>query len=128
MLLTAIGAWTAALIVIAAVLYFSNGGADFSLADIIGFGGVMIIGSGLLMLCWYLPVLLWWQRRKAPPRPLSLLIASGVLLNVPIFAALLVLMGRKMAASEAMLFMAIFLIIGAIFGGGFAWSRRSLTR
>lgn len=48
LLVTAIVAWIAALTVILGVLYFSNGGADFSVTDIAGFGGIVIIGSAIL--------------------------------------------------------------------------------
>jgi hypothetical protein len=44
-LVTAFAAWIAGLMFIAAVLYFSNGGADFSVTDIAGFGGIVIIVS-----------------------------------------------------------------------------------
>jgi hypothetical protein len=126
LLLTAIVSWLAGLLVIAGVLYFSNGGADFSVPDILGFGGLVVVGSGLVMILWYLPTLFWLRRSKAISRPWVFPLASGVLLNLPIFLALFWLIGRKMAAGEAVLFMLAFLVIGSIFGGGFLWGARCL--
>jgi hypothetical protein len=118
LLATAVVAWAVALALIALVLYFSNDGADFSLTDIVGFGGIVIIGSGLLMLAYYLPALLWLRRRTQ--NPWSFPVVNGLLLNIPIFTVFLLLAGRKMALSEASLFAFSFLAIGIVFGAGFA--------
>lgn len=126
MFLTAIVAWVSGLVLISAVLYFSNAGVDFSFIDIAGFGGIIIIGSAILLLLYYLPAMFWLRRKTS--RPLSFALAGGLVLNLPTFILFYVLIGRKMVASEAILFMLTFLIMGAIFGLGFLWSQVSLRR
>jgi len=123
---TAVVAWIAGLVLISAVLYSSNGGADFSVTDIAGFGGIIIVGSAILLLVYYLPVMFWLRRKTS--RPFSFALAGGLILNIPTFILFYILIGRKMAAAEAILFMLTFLIMGAIFGLGFLWSQVSLRR
>lgn len=123
---TALLAWVSGLVLVCAVLYSVNGGADFSFTDIAGFGGIIIIGSAILMLLCYLPAMFWL--RKKTSRPLSFVIAGGLILNLPTFILFYLLIGRKMVVSEAFLFMLTFLIMGAIFGLGFLWSQMSLRR
>ena len=124
MFVTALVAWVAGLVLVGAVLYSSNGGADFSLTDIAGFGGIIVVGSAILLLLYYLPVMFWLRRKTS--RPLSFALAGGLILNIPTFILFYLLIGRKMVASEAILFMLTFLIMGAIFGLGFLWSQLSL--
>lgn len=115
--LTAVASWIGGLSVILALLYFLNGGADFTRTDIMGFGVLFVVASTLLMLGVYLPAL-FWLRRKHQKRFVFPLF-SGVLLNLPIFILLGVLIGRKMSASEALGFMLTFLVAGLVFGLGF---------
>lgn len=120
LLLTALVAWALGLASIAAILYFSNGGADFTLTDVSGFGTLAIVVSGLLMLALYLPSLYWLKRRRSGVRPRrEFLLLTGLLCNVPVFIFLLTLVNRKMVLSEALGFIATFLIIGSVFGLGF---------
>ena len=126
MFVSATVAWVFGVVLISAVLYFSNGGADFSFIDIAGFGGIIIIGSAILLLLYYLPAMFWLRRKTS--RPLSFAVAGGLILNLPVFILFYFLIGRKMVASEAFLFMLTFLIMGAIFGLGFLWSQLSLRR
>ena len=62
--LNAFVAWLAGLVFISATLYFSNSGADFTITDIMGFGVMAIVASGMLMLLVYLPSLYWLKRRS----------------------------------------------------------------
>ncbi|HEX5703241.1 MAG TPA: hypothetical protein VFX97_08600 [Pyrinomonadaceae bacterium] len=126
MFLTALVAWVSGLVLVSAVLYSSNGGADFSFTDIAGFGGIIIIGSAILLLIYYLPAMFWLRRKTS--RPLWFALAGGLILNLPTFILFYLLIGRKMVASEAILFMLTFLIMGVIFGLGFVWSQLSLGR
>jgi hypothetical protein len=121
LILTAFAAWLFGLATIALRLYLSNGGADFTLTDVMGFGILFVIASGLLMLLIYWPALLWF-RRKTDRGRLWYPLLPGVLLNLPIFIVLSLLIGRKMAASEAVSFMAIFFVAGSVFGMGFLWA------
>lgn len=118
--LIAILAWTLGLASIAAILYFSNGGVDFTITDLTGFGVFAIVISGLLMLVLYLPSLYWLKRRRGGVSPrLDFLLLTGVLCNLPIIIFLLALINRKMSLSESLGFIATFLIIGSVFGLGF---------
>jgi hypothetical protein len=79
-----------------------------------------IVVSGLLMLVLYLPSLYWLKRRRGGVRPRrDFLLLTGLLCNVPIFIFLLFLINRKMVLTEALGFIATFLIIGSVFGLGF---------
>ena len=124
MFVTALVAWVSGLVLVSLVLYSANEGADFSFVDIAGFGGIIIIGSAILLLVYYLPAMFWLRRKTS--RPLLFALAGGVILNLPTFIVFYLLIGRKMVASEAILFMLTFLIMGVIFGLGFLWSQLSL--
>ena len=120
LLLNAIVAWTLGIAVIAAMLFFFNGGADFSVTDITGFGVLAVVVSGLLMLMLYLPSLYWLKRRRGGLRPrFEFLLLTGVICNVPLIIFLLTLVNRKMALSEALGFIVTFFVIGSVFGFGF---------
>ena len=50
LLFNAVVAWALGLAFIAATLYFSNSGADFTTTGLMGFGMLAVVASGLLML------------------------------------------------------------------------------
>lgn len=125
LLISAVIAWGFGLAFIAATLYFTNGGVDFTMTDLMGFGVVAIVASGLLMLVLYLPGLYWLKRRRGDAKPRrDFLVLAGILCNVPVFIVLATLINRKMVLSEALGFMATFVIIGSVFGLGFTWVQR----
>jgi len=118
--LNALIAWTLGIAAIATVLYFSNGGADFTVTDLSGFGVMAVVVSGLLMLVLYLPSLYWLKRRRGGiTRRMDFVLLTGLLCNVPIIIFLLTLVNRKMVLTEALGFILTFLIIGSAFGLGF---------
>jgi hypothetical protein len=118
--LNAIVAWALGIVVITTLLYFGNNGADFTFTDISGFGVLAIVVSGLLMLVLYLPSLYWLKRRRGDVRPqLDFLLLTGLICNLPLIIVVLTLVNRKMVLSEALGFIATFLVIGAVFGFGF---------
>ena len=120
LLLNALIAWILGLAAIAAVLYFSNGGVDFTMTDLTGFGSMAVVVSGLLMLVLYLPSLYWLKRRRGGVnRRIEFVLLTGLLCNVPLIIFLLALVNRKMVLSEALGFIVTFLIIGSAFGLGF---------
>ena len=124
----AIAAWVLGLAFIAATLYFTNDGADFTVTDLSGFGVMVVVASGILMLLLYLPGLYWLKRRRGGIRPrIEFLLLTGLLCNLPIFILLLTLINRKMSLSEALGFMATFLVIGSVFGLGFTWAQSDAT-
>jgi len=120
LLLSAIIAWILGLASIAAILYFSNGGSDFTVTDLTGFGVMAIVTSALLMLVLYLPSLYWLKRRRGGvERRIEFVLLTGLLCNLPIVIFLLALVNRKMVLNEALGFIVTFLIIGSAFGLGF---------
>lgn len=128
LLFTAMVAWAVGLAFIAATLYFSNGGADFTTTDLRGFGVLAVIASGLLMLVLYLPSLYWLKRRRSGVKPrIDFMLLTGFVCNLPLFVTLLILIDRKMSLSEALGFIATFLIIGSVFGLGFTLAHNSTT-
>lgn len=121
--MNALIAWFVGLIFIAASLYFVNGGSDFTTTDVMGFGVMTIVASGVLMLLVYLPSLYWLRRRRSELQQRSeFAVLTGVICNVPIFLLLAFLIDGKMPASEALAFMLTFLMIGATFGFGFTFA------
>src|ERR1044072_3639986 len=126
--LSALVAWVLGLAFICATLYFSNGGADFTTTDVMGFGVLAVVASGLLMLALYLPSLYWLKRRSAGVKPrIKFMLLTGFVCNIPLFITLLILINRKMSLSEALGFIATFLLIGSVFGLGFTLAH-STTR
>jgi len=125
LLINALIAWTMGIVVIAAILYFSNGGSDFTVADITGFGVLAIVASGLLMLVLYLPSLCWLKRRRGGVKPrIEFLLLAGVICNLPVAIVFFTLVNRKMVLSEAIGFIVTFLIIGSAFGFGFTLAQQ----
>jgi hypothetical protein len=123
--LIAIVAWILGMASIAAILYFSNDGADFTITDLSGFGSMAVVISGVMMLALYLPSLYWLKRRRGGVgRRIDFVLLTGLLCNVPIIIFLLALVNRKMVFSEALGFMVTFLIIGSVFGLGFTMTHR----
>ena len=123
--ISALVAWAVGIGFVAAILYFKNGGVDFTITDIMGFGMLAIVASGLLMLILYLPSLYWLKRRRGgTQRPLAFLLLTGLLCNLPVFIIFPTLINRHMLRTEALFFMATFLIIGSVFGLGFTWVER----
>ena len=122
--LTAVVSWLAGLTAIAASLYFRNGGADFTQQDLMGFGLLVVFLSAVLMVAVYVPGLFLLKRHRNGCQPRVLFpLVGGIILNLPVFLILAFLIGRKMAASEALLLMFTFLLIGVLFGVGFVWSQ-----
>jgi hypothetical protein len=118
LVLAGVAAWIGGLGVILTLLYFGNGGSDFTLTDFMGFGVLFVLASTLLMLGVYLPGLFWFRGRSQ--NRILFPLFSGLLLNLPIFVLLAILIGRKVSASEAFGFMLTFLVAGLVFGFGFA--------
>ena len=125
LLLNAVVAWVLGLAFITGTLYFTHGGVDFTTTDLMGFGVLATVISGLLMLLLYLPSLYWLQRRRGGVRPRrDFLLLTGVVCNVPLFIFLVILINRKMVLTEALGFIITFLIIGSVFGLGFTFVQR----
>ena len=119
---SAVVAWIVGVGFIALVLYFKNGGVDFTVTDVSGFGVMAVVASGVLMVVLYLPSLYWLKRRRGGTRPrLEFLLLTGLLCNLPVLVVLVTLVNRRMVLSEALGFIATFVIIGTVFGLGFTF-------
>lgn len=128
LLFNAVVAWALGIVFIAATLYFSNSGADFTPTDLMGFGVLAVVASGLLMLVLYLPSLYWLKRRRGGVKPrINFMLLTGFFCNLPLFITLMILINRKMSLSEALGFIVTFLIIGSVFGLGFTLVHNSTT-
>jgi hypothetical protein len=122
--LLAIASWLLGLGVISAISYFFYG--ELSMADFVGFGGTSLIASSVLLTVLYVPGLFWLRRQLNGCEPAIFFpLACALFLNAPPFMLLALLAGRKMVASEAIVFASGFLTTGFVFGLGFVWSYRS---
>lgn len=125
-MLVALTSWLVGVGVISAISYFIY--EELSLADLLGFGGMSLIASVFVFTVLYAPGLFWLRRRLRGCEPAILFpLASALFLNAPLFMLLALLAGRKMVASEAILFASGFLTMGLVFGLGFIWSYRDKT-
>ena len=126
---SAMAGWALGIALIAAILFFKNGGVDFTVTDFSGFAVMAIVFSGLLMLVLYLPSLYWLKRRRHGVKPrLDFLLLTGVLCNLPVFILCLTFTNRTMVLSETIGFIATFLVIGAVFGLGFTLAYHPLRQ
>ena len=122
-ILVGFASWLSGLGVISAVSYFFYG--ELSSADFMGFGGLSLMASAVVLTVLYVPGLLWLRRRLNGCEPAIFFpLASSLFLNAPLFMLLAVLAARKMVTSEAILFASGFLTTGLVFGLGFIWSYR----
>lgn len=122
-ILVALGSWLIGLGVISAISYFVYD--ELSLADFLGFAGMSLIASAFVFTALYAPGLFWLRRRLKGCEPAIFFpLAAALFLNAPLFMTLALLAGRKMVASEAILFASGFLTMGLMFGLGFIWSYR----
>ncbi len=123
LIIVALTSWLIGVGVISAISYFIY--EELSFADLLGFGGMSLIASVFVFTGLYAPGLFWLRRRLRGCEPAILFpLASALFLNAPLFMVLALLAGRKMVASEAVLFASGFLTMGLVFGLGFIWSYR----
>jgi hypothetical protein len=121
LIIAALISWACGVGIISAISYFFYG--ELSVADFLGFAGMSLIASIFVFTVIYAPGLFWLRRRLKGCRPAILFpLASALFLNAPLFMSLGLIAGRKMAASEAILFAGGFLAMGFVFGLGFIWS------
>jgi hypothetical protein len=122
-IIAALASWASGVAVIAAISYFVYD--ELSVADFMGFAGMSFVASAVVFTVLYAPGLFWLRRRlKGCEPPIFFPLASALFLNAPLFMTLALLAGRKMVASEAILFASGFLTMGLMFGLGFIWSYR----
>ena len=123
LMIVAFTSWLVGLSVISAVSYFVYD--ELSIADLMGFGGMSLIAAVFVFTALYAPGLFWLRRQLRGCEPAIFFpLASALFLNAPLFMLLALLAGRKMAASESILFASGFLTMGLVFGLGFIWSYR----
>jgi hypothetical protein len=82
-----------------------------------------LIIVALLFSLAYAPSLSWLRKRMGGCRPpLVFLLASAVVINLPVFLIEILAIGRTLAPAEAFACIGAFLLMGAVFGLGFVWN------
>lgn len=100
--------------------FFLVEGEGLSAADIKGVTVMTLILSALIFSLAYAPALFWLRRRLGGCRPRALFpLASGLIMNVPVFLIGILAIGRTLIASEAFAFIGAFILMGTSFGLGF---------
>ena len=98
---------------------FSNVGGK----DLQGTTVTSLIVVALLFSLAYAPSLSWLRKRMGGCRPpLVFLLASAVVINLPVFFIEILAIGRTLAPAEAFACIGAFLLMGAVFGLGFVWN------
>jgi hypothetical protein len=112
-----IGSWLLCLLSI--LLTFSTEGGK----DLQGNTVSSLIIVSLLFSLAYAPSLSWLRKRMGGCRPpLVFLLASAVVINLPVFLIQILAIGRTLAPAEALACIGAFLLMGAVFGVGFVWN------
>lgn len=112
-----IGSWLLCLLWI--LVTFSNEGGK----DLQGTPASSLIIVALLFALAYAPALSWLRNRMGGCRPpLVFLLASAVVINLPVFLIEILAIGRTLARAEAFACIGAFLLMGAVFGLGFVWN------
>ena len=112
-----IGSWLLCLLPI--LITFSNVGGK----DLQGTTVTSLIVVALLFSLAYAPSLSWLRKRMGGCRPpLVFLLASAVVINLPVFFIEILAIGRTLAPAEAFACIGAFLLMGAVFGLGFVWN------
>ena len=112
-----IGSWLLCLLWIL-VTFSTEGGKDLQ-----GTTVSSLIIVALLFALAYAPALSWLRSRMGGCRPpLVFLLASAVVINLPVFLIEILAIGRTLARAEAFACIGAFLLMGAVFGLGFVWN------
>ena len=119
--------WGACLVTILAAIFVSD---DWTIGfpDLVGAASATLAASAVAIALLYAPGLFWLRRRQGGCRPvLWFPLACAVIFNAPIFLITAVMAGKSLVVTEAFIFMAAFLVLGAAFGLGFVWTYREET-
>ena len=112
-----IGSWLLCLLSIL-LTFPSEGGKDLQ-----GTTVSSLIIVALLFSLAYAPSLSWLRKRMGGCRPpFVFLLASAVVINLPVFLIQILAIGRTLAPAEAFACIGAFLLMGAVFGLGFVWN------
>jgi len=117
LLSSSIGSWLLCLLSIL-ITFSIEGGKDLQGTTV----SSLIIVSLLFSLA-YAASLSWLRKRMGGCRPpLVFLLASAVVINLPVFLIQILAIGRTLAPAEALACIGAFLLMGAVFGVGFVWN------
>ena len=112
-----IGSWLLCLLSIL-ITFSIEGGKDLQGTTV----SSLIIVSLLFSLA-YAASLSWLRKRMGGCRPpLVFLLASAVVINLPVFLIQILAIGRTLAPSDALACIVAFLLMGTVFGLGFVWN------
>ncbi len=98
-------------------------GERLSVTDLKGATITSLIVAALLFSLAYAPSLFWLRTRLGGCRPAALfLVASALILNLPVFLIGILAIGRTLGTAEAFAFIGAFVLMGTAFGLGFVWN------
>jgi uncharacterized membrane-anchored protein YitT (DUF2179 family) len=98
-------------------------GERLSVRDLKGATITSLIVAALLFSLAYAPSLFWLRTRLGGCRPAALfLVASALILNLPVFLIGILAIGRTLGTAEAFAFIGAFVLMGTAFGLGFVWN------
>jgi len=119
LLAISVSSWLAGLIPVLAITHFVV--EPLSFADLMGFTVMSLIAALVAIGVLYLPGLFWLRRRMGGcERGVLFSLVAAFILNAPLIVFIGFQAGRSMARSEAILFISLFVVMGLIFGLGFA--------
>jgi hypothetical protein len=124
LLLVSVISWLAGLV---PVLVFSHFFIEpLSLPDFMGFTIASLGITLITILLLYLPGLFWLRRRLGGCQRAALFpLMAAFVLNAPVILLTGLQAGKSMALSEALLFIALAVVVGLVFGFGFARAYRA---
>ncbi|HEU4389623.1 MAG TPA: hypothetical protein VFV34_17595 [Blastocatellia bacterium] len=92
-----------------------------SLTDIAGITVLSVIAVGVNTSLVYVPGLYWLRRRRGSCEPAIVFAgAAGLVLNIPAIVLAVLQSGATMGTTEALLFAAMMIVAGSVFGFAFA--------
>lgn len=119
LLVISVISWLAGLVPVLAIFHFVVEPVSF--ADFMGFTVTSLGISLIAIVLLYLPGLFWLRRRLGGCERAALFaLLPAFILNAPILALTGFQAGRTMARSEALSFICLFIVMGLVFGLGFA--------
>jgi hypothetical protein len=119
MIAVALCSWLACLMTVLAAIFVFDGWT-LSIPDLIGATTVTLAASLLTIALLYAPGLFWLRRRQGGCEPAHWFpLSAALILNAPLFLISALMAGRSMVVTEAFIFMAAFVVLGATFGLGF---------
>lgn len=98
-------------------------GESLNAANVKGATLMSLAVTALIFSFAYGPSLFWLRRRLGGCRPpLAFLLASAIVINLPVILIALLAIGRTLPLVDALASIGSFVLMGAVFGLGFVWN------